>query len=210
MAAATEMARWRGTAVRESAATGGAESLLMPAGSKYVGWRLWLWWMLTSSVGWVLGLAAGLAVGFALGGTVSAIASQSAFGAVLGASIGMLQWVVLRRQISGAGWWVLATAVGMGVGFALIRAVTLQTSAVLGGGPLYGLVNGGLVGTLVGAMQWLVVRSQISRAGWWVLASALGAGVGLALDRVAGQIVGMAVTGTALVWLLRRLAPGNP
>ncbi len=181
----------------------------MPAERRRIGWRLWLWWVLATGVGWVLGLAAGLAVGFALGGTVSGIASQSAFGAVLGASIGMLQWVVLRRLISRAGFWVLATAAGMGLGFALISAVTLQASAALGGGPLYGLVNGVLVGTLVGAMQWLVIRSQISRAGWWVFASALGAGVGFALDQVAGQLVGIALSGTALVWLLRRLDPGT-
>ena len=187
----------------------GVEWPLMPADRRRVGWRLWLWWVLASSVGWILGLAGGFAAGFAIGGAVSGIASQGAFGAVLGASIGMLQWVVLRRQISRAGWWILATTLGMGGGFALISSVTLPVSATFGGGPLYGLVNGGLVGILVGAMQWLVLRQQSSRAGWWVLASVLGTGVGFALDQVVGQLVGTAVTGTALVWLSRQLAQGK-
>lgn len=178
----------------------------MPAERKYVGWRLWLLWVLVSSMGWLLGLAGGFAVGFALGRTVSGIASQSAFGAVLGVSIGMLQWVVLRRQISRAGWWVLATTLGMGGGFALIRAMTPTVSLLLGGGPLYGAVNGGLVGILVGTLQGLVLRSQVSRAGWWVLTSAVATGVGFALDRIVGQLVGVVMAGVALVWVLRQPA----
>jgi hypothetical protein len=165
--------------------------------------------MLTSSIGWVLGLAGGFAVGFAYGGTVGGIASQGVFGAVLGASIGMLQWVVLRRQISRAGWWVLATTLGMGGGFALIRAMTPRVSLLLGGGPLYGTANGGLFGILVGTLQGLVLRRQVARAGWWVLTSAVAMSVGFALDQVVGQLVGIATTGTALVWLLREPAQGT-
>jgi hypothetical protein len=95
---------------------------------------------------------------------------------------------------------------GLGVGFALIKAATPTLSGRLGGGPLYGAVNGGLVGILVGSLQWLVLRSQISRARWWILASALGMGAGFALDQVVGHLVGLAITGTALVWLLRQPA----
>jgi hypothetical protein len=171
-----------------------------------VGWRLWLWWVLASSIGWAVGLAAGFAVGFAIGGAISAIASQSVFGAAVGASVGTMQWLVLRRQVPRAGWWVLDTTLGMGVGFALVRAMTPTLSTVVGGGPVYGLMNGALVGTLVGALQWLVLRWQISRAGWWVLASALGLAVGFALGQVAGQLVGVAMTGITLVWLLRQPA----
>jgi hypothetical protein len=171
-----------------------------------VGWRLWLWWVLASTTGLALGFAGGFAAGFAIGGAISGTASQSVFGVVVGASAGTMQWLVLRRQVSRAGWWVLATTLGMGVGFALVRVVTLTVSRMAGGGPMFGLVNGALVGTLIGTMQWLVFRWQVSRAGWWVLASALGMGVGFALDQVAGQLVGVAMTGIALVWLLRRPA----
>jgi ABC-type enterochelin transport system permease subunit len=100
----------------------------------------------------------------------------------------------------------LVTTLGMGVGFALVRAITPTVSKMVGGGPFYGLVNGALVGTLIGAMQWLILRWQVSRAGWWVLASALGSAVGFAPGQVAGQLVGVAVTGIALVWLLRQPA----
>jgi hypothetical protein len=90
----------------------------------------------------------------------------------------------------------------MGVGFALVRAAIPTVSSIFGGGPLYGVVNGAVIGTLVGVMQSLVLRGQFSRAGWWVLASALGMGVGFALGQVVGQVVGVAITGIALVWEL--------
>ena len=54
-------------------------------------------------------------------------------GAVGGAAIGILQWLVLRRQVSGAGWWVLAStmgwAVGSGLGLLVFRTVALAVSS---------------------------------------------------------------------------------
>ena len=52
-----------------------------------------------------MGLTAGLVAGFAT------------FGAVLGASLGVMQWLVLRRQLSRSGWWILAGSVGGAVSF---------------------------------------------------------------------------------------------
>jgi hypothetical protein len=36
-------------------------------------------------------------------------------GAILGATVGLAQWLVLRRRVSGTGWWVLASAAGIGL-----------------------------------------------------------------------------------------------
>ena len=74
----------------------------------------------------------------------------------------------------------------------------------------------------VGVLQWLVLRGKVSRAGWWVLASTVGWGLSMAVSRViawginddeslvplvvTGAVLG-AVTGGALVWLLRQPAP---
>ena len=76
---------------------------------------------------------------------------------------------------------------------------------------------------MVGVLQWLVLRRRVTRAGWWVAASAAGwvaagPGVGLvaavmgaALTANAGWaalgIMYGAVTGCALVWLLRQPRP---
>lgn len=185
------------------------EGLLMPDERRWGGWGLWLGWMVASSAGWALGLAGGFAVGFGTGGVVGGTAGQALFGAVLGASVGTLQWVVLRKRVKRASWWVLFTTLGMGAGFALIEAATPTLSWVLGGGSIYGFVNGAGVGSLLGAMQWLVLRGRTHRAGWWVLASGVGTGLGFALDQVVGQLVGLTITGTALVWVLRPPAQGT-
>ena len=86
----------------------------------------------------------------------------------------------------------------------------------------------GMVGAAVGIAQWFVLRGQVFRAGWWVLASAAGFAVGGAVIRaasefesslrgfsylphpvyVAGFVLGLAlygaITGVVMVWLLRQ------
>ena len=105
-------------------------------------------------------------------------------------------------------WWVLASAVGFTVAAAADNAVSEALDFVVYGVP-------------VGVTQWLVLRRQVSRAGWWILATIAGFAGGESLrlvvnDSVAvGELLGMAValavfgaiTGGALVWLLRQRAP---
>jgi hypothetical protein len=78
-----------------------------------------------------------------------------------------------------------------------------------------------LGGAVRGILQWLVLRGKVSRAGWWVLASTVGWALGMTVSRVipwgddsdvllpmvvTGAVMG-AVTGGALVWLLRQPVP---
>ena len=175
------------------------------------GWGFWLLWVLASSVG----LAVGDAVVRAVGGAVS--------GAVFGAVAGVAQWLLLRRQVRRAGWWILASTVGLAVGLAVVNAVV---GAVSGAVPSD--VVGAVVGAVSGVAQWLILRRQVRRAGWWILASTVGWAVGLAVGGAVGwavvnavvDAVGWAVglaagwavvgavsgsiTGTVLVWLLRQ------
>ena len=55
----------------------------------------WLQWVLVS----ILGFAVGAAIGNAV--------TDWAFTALFGAAGGFMKWLVLRRQIAGAGRWVL-------------------------------------------------------------------------------------------------------
>ena len=108
-------------------------------------------------------------------------------------------------------WWVLATFVGSAVGVVV---------AVLG--PVLGAV--GLAGARV--MQWLVLRQQLSRSGWWILASSVGLAATLVVfgvadgsgggavtgaleDAIFGAVIGAvvgAITGGVMVWMLRQPA----
>jgi hypothetical protein len=140
-------------------------------------------------------------------------------GIVPGIGVGILQWLVLRRRVSGAGWWVLASAAA-GYG---ILAGFIGYSESLSFGTLLSLTGVvALGGAAVGTLQWLVLRGKVSRAGWWVLASTVGWGLSVTMARaipwsndetdvllalaVTGAVLG-AVTGGALVWLLRQPVP---
>ncbi len=196
-----------------------------------VSWRFWLWWVLASTVGW--------AVGGGLSGTLGSIQAGYVGGMTVGATgAGMLQWLVLRQRIDRAGWWVLATVLASaGVG-ALIVALGFVGGRAWGatwsadpGRVVGGLAGMGFFGTVLGALQWLVLRRQVARAGWWVLAGGggwvAGAPIGAVLGGGLSGFLGWsgsgtidwsltwagvgavygAITGRVLVWLLRQPMP---
>ena len=182
-----------------------------------VDWFVWLQWALASGLG--------SAVGFALADAVLNTFSEALYKAMaeivifglLGAAMGTLQWLVLRRHFSQAGWWVAASAVG-GTLVGIIGAASYGSKVKVNLVIVYGLV-----GIILGALQWLVLRRRISRSGWWMVASLLGWALAVlavqSLDRLglmrglsetiglilgsglAGTVVGI-VTGGLLVWLL--------
>ena len=105
--------------------------------------------------------------------------------------------------------WMLASLAGLGVGGPVGAAVGSSGDIVVAG---YVGVNVG--GIVTGLLQWLVLRRQVAWAGWWILASTVGWIVGGAVSgivpvnnpvgwSVIGAVYG-AITGMALVWLLRR------
>ncbi len=183
-------------------------SKLTPISLKLIskaGWRFWVQWVLTNIVGW----SGGAILGW-IGGTVvyqsvrSHFMALTIFGFAVGASVGIMQWLVLRRRVYRAGWWVLATATGSAVGAAV--GSVFGTSI---GAALLGVVS-------VAIMQWLVLRRQVYRAGWWMLITVVGLIVALALGKVLGLplvsfwsvVMGLpvfgAITGSVLVWLLQQ------
>ena len=206
---------------------------------KRIGWGFGLMWVFLSAVGWFMGFVMGLLVGFApielIGQTPLGVMLASCVHAiVLGAVVGIFQWVVLRERVPGAGRWVWASTAGLAVAGGVGGAVVMAgANAELGeGGSLAAVVGYTLVGALGGAvtgmLQRPVLRGQVSRSGWWVLASTMGWGLGMAVFGigeyasgafgimepagvlfgwlVSGVVLG-AVTGGALVWLLRQPVP---
>jgi tRNA A-37 threonylcarbamoyl transferase component Bud32 len=172
-------------------------------------WALWSSWVLASAVG--RGVGSYLVVELlperfvALVNATSFTVVSAVWEAGVGAVVGVAQWVVLRRRIRRAGWWVLASTVGwavFGIGYAMVFASDRG-----------GFLFGGF-GVAVGVAQWLVLRGQIERAGWWVLVSTLvitahktvwllfGVGYWWHHEAALGTVSGM-LTGLALVWLLK-------
>jgi hypothetical protein len=77
------------------------------------------WWVLVSTLGWILGFGVlALADKFTenlVTGAIQPEVSALVFFLAAGASVGILQWLVLRRHMLQAGWWVLANVVGWGI-----------------------------------------------------------------------------------------------
>ncbi len=189
------------------------------------GLSFWLQWVVASIVGMFVGFFLGFLVAASIPDVLGRWFGFSVFGIVLGIAVGILQWFILRRRVSVAGWWVLATAVG-GLGI-------FQARLIFGFSTLFGSYESfvaflgwigiaSLGGLVTGTLQWLVLREKVSRAGWWVLASTVGWALSATVkgaipwgvdDKdalwgmvVAGAVWGM-VTGVGLVWLLRKPVP---
>lgn len=132
------------------------------------------WWVVASAMGWTAGFLLfeqgsavlnGLLAGvLALAGVVDAktlgnfpfeLFDNPFGGAVTGASIGLLQWLVLHREVNGAGWWVLVSS--MGWAMAYIAPQMGPTSA--GSATALGMITGSLSGVL---LVWLLRRRRRS------------------------------------------------
>ncbi len=178
-----------------------------------IGWGFWTRWLLATTVGWPVGV---------IGGFILAHIANIAYpretnlmlGIGLGAGVGYMQWRVLRQRLSPAGWWVLASAAGVGVPF--VVAVVVDEL----GGPPARIVGWTVTmasgGTLAGLLQLRVLRPHTLRSGWWVLASTVGWALsGFAFEAgflgafLIGGIALGAVTGGALIRLLRPPTPDD-
>lgn len=174
-------------------------------------WKLYGWWVLFSTIGWVAGpilffLTAGQGANWV--GTVLGFVG-------CGAVVGLAQWLVLRLEIPRAGWWILATAASIALGLALIwgllglidfllgadgmPAVDLSTRITTVTIVVAGLVLGILLGAILGMGQSKSLPWHITDVGWWVLACTVGAVLdGVLLGNVLWKLGGVNLVQSAL------------
>jgi hypothetical protein len=108
------------------------------------------WWVLASGIGSLLGYfvtGLGLGVEDTQGNATFAHLAVPASTAVAGAAVGILQWVVLRRWVSRAGWWVLASSIAWVVASFVYLTLTRGNDVHL---TLGGAVSGALSGAVTG------------------------------------------------------------
>lgn len=127
-------------------------------------------WVLATALGafiaWILGMLPSTLMNFEQATNADPVeinnlvmyTMAAGMGFVLGPILGLPQWIVLRRYVRKAGWWILANALAWAVGMVLIFmgvdvAVALEAGA--GGIALIGAVTGGLSGAAVGAIHGL-------------------------------------------------------
>jgi hypothetical protein len=141
-------------------------------------WVLWLQWVFTTTLGWLLSLAL--------------LPHEIGVGLIIGTA----QWLIIRPIFPQAWWWIITSAAGWSLGWGMVSLFSP---------PQIETLVGAIYGATTGLVQWMILRRWIPKAGWWIITSALGWAVGLAgfvSSPLVGAVVG-AVTGIAFELLIR-------
>jgi hypothetical protein len=181
---------------------------------------------------WVAASWAGLILGMGIGNWSLALVSASAqcsdlihkdascaiwgyvalglSGLICGGVIGSFQSWVLRRQriVSSARWilvsmlgWMTGTIIGMGLLPILVGSPGGNLWRYGGSALVYGIL-----GAVIGGMQWPVIRPHLKQSAWWIPTTILATALwGLASAVTGGNLITYgisgAITGSVFVWL---------
>jgi len=148
--------------------------------SKTLDWALWFYWIMATTLGWLLG----------------SIFFQGIPVIVSGVAVAAFQWAVLYKRIPNAWRWVIVSSLGWIIGYVLF-VIFFSSNLDF----LLGPVTGGAVGIA----QWFLLRKEVDWAGWWIILSILAWTTGLTLVPgllSSGALPG-ALTGLALIILFR-------
>ena len=177
---------------------------------------LWLSWLLATGLG---------------GAFIGYMAAPTDFFWELIASgfvVGIAQWMVLRRYIKSAFWWIFVSGLGWILGIFLLTFISGRgilnpiveslTSSGMWGVFWLNIVNQPIIFSVFGFAQWLVLRRHFQYAFWWIAATALSGVIRGAIgsytcavicqfDRgiisnALGWAASSSITGTVLIWLL--------
>lgn len=149
-------------------------------------WALWFYWIMASTVGWVIGnlLFSGIPI------------------VIAGLAVAAMQWAVLQGRIKNAWRWGIFSTIGWIGGYILF--VTLLSADL-------GILLGPVLGLAVGIPQWLILKKEVDWAGWWIIMSIIGWTTGLTILPgllTSGALPG-AWTGLTLVLLFRYSTPSS-
>jgi hypothetical protein len=175
---------------------------------------------------WTFATAGGMLIGFLptipLVNLLDLGLAQIAVPVLAGTAIGFAQWIVLRRYVSASSDWILAGGTSWAVGYVLglLLIQTLPSTIFI---EVIGYL---LFGVIVALVQWPVLRREIPNILVWILASSIGWAAGFWASQavlpliftggliepavsttviaVTSGLVAGAITGIALVWIVRR------
>lgn len=104
-------------------------------------------------------------------------------GTVVGAVVGVVQWFIVCNYITTRYWWIVASVVGLAVGWALGKVGFVVY-------PVSGAVSGAIGGAIAGAAQCFTVRNYVTKGHWWIVASTVSWALGWAVGGAVAVSVG--------------------
>lgn len=176
-------------------------------------------------LGWTLATAGGMLLGFLptilLVNVLDLGLAQLAVPVLAGTVIGFAQWLVLRRYVTASTQWDWTDGISWAAGYILgLLLIQLLPSTVFAA-----FIGYFLFGTIVALVQWPVLRREIPQVFTWLIASAIAWAigywasqavlslftdpliepvVGTAVIAITSGLVAGAITGLALIWIVRK------
>jgi hypothetical protein len=177
-------------------------------------------------LGWTLATAGGMLLGFLptllLVNILNLGLAQVAVPVLAGTVIGFAQWLVLRRYVTPTTQWELADGISWAAGYILgLFLIQVLPSTVF-----VAFIGYFLFGAIVALLQWPVLRREIPHIITWLLASSLAWAAGYWVSQavlplflsgpsiapavsttviaVTSGLVAGAITGVALIWIVRK------
>ena len=147
--------------------------------SKAIDWSLWFYWIMATTLGWLIGN----------------VFFQGIPIVISGVAIAAMQSFVLFKRIPKAWRWIVLSSIGWVGGYIIVILITTDVN----------LLAGPVVGGTVGIAQWLLLRNEVDWGAWWILISLIAWTTGLVIIPgflSSGALPG-ALTGLALVILFR-------
>ncbi len=111
-----------------------------------------VWWVPLS----IIGFGIGKAISEAVTPSTPSLGTDLLAGAIIGAVVGLAQWLVLRRVVPSAWWWILATTVAWMAAWALIEPLERSEGSAIAVAYIVGAIAAGVAGIVTGAtLIWL-------------------------------------------------------
>jgi hypothetical protein len=145
--------------------------------------RLWLQWIFVTVSGFLISLY-WVEIGF----RPEIELYQTLIGGIV---IGIAQWLILRQKIDHAWVWIIATGIAwllIGSSLGTMGWIVPRTNLMLLRS-LYGMIDGIKAGTILGIIQWIVLRRNVFHAWRWIVGNSAAWGIGLAMGWGMGAIL---------------------
>ena len=129
-------------------------------------WKGWLGWMAATMAGAQL-------VGLIIFFYFAADRNDHWWGdlamvSVVGISLGVCQWIWLRRRLVKAWWWIVSTLLGWYLAAPLVKMLGADDSNATGAlSQLVALIELLAIPLAFSLPQWFLIRRQFKKAAWW-------------------------------------------